>query len=502
MTWKGLQGLVSSSLANIYKGSKQLDPNIVNNPNFPQRFQAAASVVIKGWENAGLIQKVNIDGVETPRLTPDMSEMIFQSKPIASMINKAFTGFSTSTPPTKEGANAGPASAVRRGDIPKSSPEGITNAPQEIKDAKYNAGAVGKVVHAESAIVLRYMLDDSALEMRENTAYEAELVKSGMPAEEIRKVMAARKRQQKDIGAARITKTHGLTAKNKTTDMVYADRERDMAHLADNFETPDKVRYTSFFYDPASGRLYDDTVDANLQRSKMLRAAFTSNATPIQIKQGKPLQISAQQAQSYYQGIKNRIGKKTSPSSPEAEMDFLFTIASALEANTDGKTPFNLLTELTPERLQQYAEMGKGLKEATAPVTTRSKKDIANFIRNGDLSLDKRTLTPSAIRALDLLKKDTSIKRDNIGYKVRAYIDAYEYMKAKANGGTFTPHATVAIDMNSAGRAMLASDIVDEKVLERTGLLTYLTGNILGSYLGVRNQNPRAFFTEVCIDSQ
>jgi len=64
------------------------------------------------------------------------------------------------------------------------------------------------------------LLDDSALEMQENTAYESELVKSGMPAEEIRKVMAARKRQQKDIGAARITKTHGLTAKNRTTDMV------------------------------------------------------------------------------------------------------------------------------------------------------------------------------------------------------------------------------------------------------------------------------------------
>jgi hypothetical protein len=110
-------------------------------------------------------------------------------------------------------------------------------------------------------------------------------------------------------------------------------------------------------------------------------------------------------------------------------------------------------------------------------------------------TIDPSKLTDEQKVALQTLLDNSD--RETWGYVLQAYVDASNYLDAKKNNKPFLPKGTVAIDMNSAGRAFLAMDIGEMNVIERVGLL-WESADRDGVFDDTQPEgNPRTYFVDV-----
>jgi len=451
---------------------------------------------------------VKPDGKNVIRLTSYGTELVNTTNNFIGGVVEGASGRSLSVPATTSNyTSIGGQAISRNGDLAKVSVEGYPDVPPEFELAKDTLGSIGHTVDLDRSVLLKMVYIQAEREVAVNTKQDRE---SGLTKEALKERQQSRKKQiklSKEPNYGNKFKLDGASAaESRATELAMEDKQRDFAYLADNIENPDSTRYGRFRYDPASGRMYLDSQDINSQRSKVLRAVMRGNSTPLMLKQrvfkaNEPI-YTDQQIENWWKNLEHRLDKKPDPNSLEAEMDVMAAIACALEPDTDGKTPLSILRELSLDKLQKWAENGLGLQMAASSVTSMGRKAVADFVRNAGIERDFSSLPQLSKRVFqDLFKNDPSIKRDNIGFKMGAYLDAYNFMQAKRAGTSFTPKTTIAIDMNSAGRAVLASDIGNRIIAARTGLIWQYTDDIFGSYLSENGQTPRSMFTKVVVDT-
>jgi hypothetical protein len=156
----------------------------------------------------------------------------------------------------------------------------------------------------------------------------------------------------------------------------------------------------------------------------------------------------------------------------------------------------DLLQTVTPQFIAESAAKGRLLRS----IVPSNSRDVVNALGKPQGLIEK--LTPAQKGALDNFLKEAD--RDDWGYKLQAYLDAANYLDAKMGGTAFTPRLTVALDMNSAGRSFLASDVGNLDILSRVGLMwdqvvdkvDGLFTNTLPNEVG----DPRYYFTTVALD--
>jgi len=468
--------------------------------------KAAAEIVVDSLLDTGYLTEVtNKDGQQVIRLTSYGTEVTNATKNFLGVVVEGMAGKSMSVPASST-ANF-PQKTSRPGDLAKRSIEGYVDTPPEMELAKATVGSVGHVVDLESAVLLKMVYIEAEREVVANNKADKD---SGLTGEGLKELQQSRKRKfkiEKQPSFAEKFKLGGVsTIESRASELAMEDKQRDFGYLADNIETPDKTRYGVYRYDPSSGRMYLDSVDINSQRSKLIRAAMRGNPTPIMLKQrtfkaSEPI-FTDKEITNWWKGMGERFNKKVNPNSLDAEMDALVTIAIALEPDMDGKTPLSVLKDLSLQKLQGWAQKGLDLSMATMPIVSLGSKGVADFVRNAGTERDFSNLPASTKNTFtEIFKEDPNVKRDNLGYKLKAYMDAYKYMQAKKDGGSFIPKTTFAIDMNSAGRAVLASDIGNETIAARVGLVWKYIDDVFGTTLSEKGQTPRTLFTKTVIDT-
>lgn len=441
--------------------------------------EAAGQVALNSAIDAGILSEViNKDGKQVLRLTPKGTELAWNSRGLVNKLAEGSGGRSQIFPVTDTGEYQGVMSKIRKPDRNKPSIAAEKySTPAEILETKRISGSIPLQIPTAKLTIVGLLAKLARKELESGQAKDEKIAKKS--------------------GAARLFNLDGKGAGERKATIALADLERDLKYLSNNF-LEGNLRFAQHFEDNSTHRLYNDSTDANLQRSKTQRAVYVPVATPIQVNKATFNGISAQQAKSFWEAVGNGNWDKRAKGNA-AEMAFLFGLGHAMAPDTDDKTPMAIMQSVTPEKLFQWADTGKKLLAATRMISDGGKKAVADFAGTAIGEFDINQLPPDLKVVINNLISDPDFNRENFGYRLQGYIDAYNYQQAKQTGGAFTPFVTTAIDMNSAGRAMMAMDIGNLDVLERVGLIWNYIDNELGSTQPFGN--PRSFFTEACADT-
>jgi hypothetical protein len=429
--------------------------------------------------DAGIFQVVTNDqGTQELRLTPNGTELSWYSRGLTAKLAEGSGGRAQIFPVTDTGEYSGVFAKIRKPDRNKPTiAEDKYVTPKEIVEAKRIAGSVGLQIPTAKLTIVGLLGKLALKELETGVAQNEEVAKKS--------------------GAARLFNLDGKKLGDRETTIAVADLQRDFKYLADNFLQGNPL-FPQHFEDNSTHRLYNDSTDANMQRSKVQRAVYVGMSTPIQVKQETFRGITLQQAKAFWEATGKNVDKK--PVGLAAEYAFLFGLGHAMSADTDDKTPMAIMLSVTPEKLEQWADTGRKLIAATRLISDNGKQAVSDFVSNTNVTdFDPAQLPPEIQTVFSNLINDPTFDRETFGYKIQGYIDSYNYLQAKANAGVFTPFVTTAIDKNSAGRAMLAMDIGNLDVLERVGLIWNYVDNELNSTQPFGN--PRSFFTDACADT-
>ena len=439
-------------------------------------YEAAGQTALNAAIDSGLMQEVvTPTGQKVIRLTPQGTEVAWNSRGLVNKLSEGSGGRSQVFPVTSAGEYQGVMADIRRGNkIKQTISKEKYQTPEAIIKAKAIAGSIAKQIPTAKFTIVGLL--------------------AKMARKELESGIALDEKTAKKSGAARLFNLDGK--KDKEATIALADLDRDLAYLATNF-MEGNPRYSQYFEDNSTHRLYDDSTDANMQRSKTQRAVYVGTPTPIQVKAEPFRGVSQAEAKAFWSSIAQGNWDKKAQGKA-AEMNFLLTIGHVMSPDNDDKTIFSLFDSVTPEKLEQYAAIGKKLITATRFISDNGKKAVADFAGTSQGDFDVNQLPPEVQSVIKQLINDPDFDRENFGYRLQAYIDSYNYLQAKKNGTAFTPFVTTAIDMNSAGRAFLAMDVGNMDILERVGLIWNYTENELTSTQP--QGNPRSFFVRATID--
>jgi len=335
-------------------------------------------------------------------------------------------------PVGESGFYSGALALTRRGDIKRS---GQSKKPESLASYQRKAGQVGRTVNPNGFFM--YALMNS-------------LVNTGALDETTN---------------AQLNKILNTSVGEKSDDVVndkVRKREKELSLLAQNL-LEGKTRYAPHFLDPSVNRLYDDTIDMNAQRYTQVRGAIQAAKRSVispsytDVTPGQSL-VPSSVAINFVDSLRNNFDKEFSLN--EKELSFLWSLSKNLHSDSDGWTIERTLGELTPEKMQQFAQKGAVLKKVLPQDANEATVSMA---------LSGQMLLPQLSEAdMSTLKEiiGTMGKKD-WGFKLQSYIDAHNYMTKNQ----FMPSTLTEMDMNSAGRAFLAADIGNEDVLERVGLI-------------------------------
>jgi hypothetical protein len=371
--------------------------------------------------------------VEVYVVGPEGHKFIMNSKEIARNEDLSKINGRTQVVPVGEsGFYSGALALTRRGDIPRT---GQSKKPEALASYQRKAGQVGRSVNPNGFFM--YALMNS-------------LMNTGVLDESTN---------------AQLNKILNTSVGEKPGEVieVKADQRQKQLQLLGENLLEGKTRYAPHFLDPSVNRLYDDTIDMNAQRYTQVRGTIQASkrglVTPSfrEAAPGESL-VNPNIAINFVNSLESNYNREFSPR--EKELSFLWTISKNLHSDSEGWTIERTLGELTPEKMQQFAQKGAVLKKVLPQDANEATVTMA---LSGNMPLPQ--LSEADMNTLREIIG--SMGKKDWGFKMQAYIDAHNYMTKPQ----FMPSTLAEMDMNSAGRAFLAADIGNEDVLERVGLI-------------------------------
>jgi len=445
---------------------KPIDPRSLPPTTIQPR--VAGAIITKAYEDAGVISiDTDPDGNKYVRLNPIRGQQFYSAATgISEVVNDANKGKSSLIPMSKEGFYRFGRRLIRAGDRKKVN----YTAVEAATEAKAITGSIGVITDPVKAFFASV-------------------------------IGAAANKGQPD--AKRLVGIHHddepTVIKQKMSG--WAKQLEYMAgHVRDKMP-----RYSAYWTDYGSQRMYNDTVDTNAQSTKQFRAvARAIPKPPIPVHTTRMHEgVTKMQAATMLSRINQKTAKKDfNLSAEEQELSFLITWAHAFDLGkkygikTDAATLDHLASLVDYQTLSQAAAIG-GQLLSIAP------KDPAMTINAllNPTAFDPKVLNQGQMSAIQTLLSGSD--KETWGYKLQAYIDAYHYLEAKKNKTAFTPKVTTAIDMNSAGRAFLGMDIGNIDVLKRVGLMMQQQWDAaqVGSTGNTQPfGSPRDYFLQIALD--
>jgi len=458
--------------------SQAINQNISN--------EAAGATISQALVDKGyLIEDVDTQGTEILRLSPGLgAELRYKSKGMQRSVTGALSGKAQKSPPTETGAYQGALQDVREMDKKKQE----YTATKEMAEAK---GAVAKVPLFISPVKAYFaaLFNEAILGHVMNPTNPAQL-----------NVMGLLKVSEEDIQDASVngnkTAAEVIDQKVNNLQTELGDMAKHVAYGGPQFST--------YWEDYATHRMYQDATDFNPQRNKWTRALTVGKSAPIMLNSNfHNTGVNKATAEGFFNRIAGKARNNNfTLSSDEKELSFLTTLGRVLDSSrsvgmsSESILLPDLLQTVTPEFIAEAAAKGRLLR-SIVPNNTR---EVVNALGKPEGLIEK--LTPAQKGALDNFLKEAD--RDDWGYKLQAYLDAANYLDSKLNGTPFTPRVTVALDMNSAGRSFLASDVGNMDILSRVGLVwdkfIDKVGDLFTDTLPNEKGDPRYYFTTVALD--
>jgi hypothetical protein len=489
----------------LAKASTAVDPNglPVNQENSSRiSNEEAGALAVKAKVDSGYYVEDNVDGTFVVRLNPLKGAEFYQnSRGLQAAVTDVMAGRAQKVPVTDTGEYVGALRNVRSGDIKK---PGFTKTPA-LQEAKRIAGSIGKL----SSPIKGYFGNQLFKTLLEQIDSPDGTSPNGIDALKFFKI---------DRGTLEKAKGGDETAQKEIRNKLnLATGEfKDQA----GFMGDGSPNYTKYKEDYATHRLYQDPVDFNEQRNKLTRAimsfpapAFKMDSTSNYHEAG----ISRDTAEKFWTRIGEKArGRDFTLTAKERELAFLATLARVLDLGRDvsSKTenmPIPDLMRLVDRNfLLRSAFVGEQLRSLVPSSTRDIRNDILNVATKVDIVNNKgrkniggapeevtpafSEVTEAQQQALDAWLNNSD--RETWGYTLQGYLDAADYMRAKKDNTAFNPKTTVALDMNSAGRAFLAMDIGNVDILNKVGLIWEAYADREYQDVGA-NGDPRAYFTRI-----
>jgi len=476
-----VMGRLMKKLAKGASIDENLNPlDVKDNQNISNE-QAGALGTQALIDSGFLTEDVDPNGIEIVRLSPGFgAELRDKSRQMQKHLTGALAGRAQSVPPTEEGDYVGALRNIRQGDKKKN----LYTKTKAMTDAKYNVGKVPKLISPIkgyfAALFNDALLDHLADPTKPRTLDVNHLFKIS----------------EEDVQAA----ISGDDTAAKVIDQKAKNLQSELTDLAKHI-TSGAPKFTTYWEDYATHRLYEDATDLNEQRNKVTRATLVPVSTPFQMNsEYHKTGINKQTAEAFVNRMAGKARSRNFTMSPaERELSFLLTLGRVLNSSkafgmsSESILMKDLLQTVTPQFIAEAAAKGRLLRS----IAPNSKRDIVDAMSKPGSALQK--LTPEQMGALKNFVAEAD--RDDWGYTLQAYLDAANYLDAKNNGTAFTPRLTVALDMNSAGRAFLAGDIGNMDILSRVGLVwdAFIdkVGDFFTDTLPDEVGDPRYFFSTV-----
>ncbi len=476
--------VVEQTLGRLVKSyAKGTQVDTANNPLDPRTMQgqnvdaqSAGATAVNALVDADILTLDNApDGTRIVRLNPIFgTEFYSNGRNLRRALGEAGAGMSQTVPVTEEGNYAGAMRNIRRGDKQKVNFEKLDN----VTEAKRIAGSIGRLVGPGKAYIGAMLYGNALIEAQNNPANPAPF---------------------STLGLFKITKQDVEQGSPVVKDKLN-NLGKELTMLA-NALAQGSPRYTPHWEDYSVHRLYNDTLDFNEQRNKFTRGITNGIGNPFMMDSNyHETGVNRFTAEKYWERVGNKARSGNfdvaSLSPQERELGFLMTLGRVLDVGrtvgmtTENMTAPGILEAVTPKFIIEAAQVGALLKS----IVPSTKRDVYNAMVEPQ-TIDPSKLTDEQKVALQTLLDNSD--RETWGYVLQAYVDASNYLDAKKNNKPFLPKGTVAIDMNSAGRAFLAMDIGEMNVIERVGLL-WESADRDGVFDDTQPEgNPRTYFVDV-----
>jgi hypothetical protein len=505
ITYDSLVTAEGRLLNGLSKASTAVDPNgLPVNQEKSSRIsnEEAGALAVQSKIDSGYYVADTVDGIPVVRLNPLKGAEFYQnSRELQAAVTDTMAGKAQKVAVTDTGDYIGGSRNTRPGDIKK---PGFTKTPA-LQEAKRVAGSIGKM----SSVTKGYFGNQLFKTLLEQIDSPDSTSPNGIDALKFFKI------------------DRGTLDKAKAGDEKAQKEIRDKLNLAAGeffyqagFMADGSPNYTRYKEDYATHRLYQDPVDFNEQRNKLTRAMMSFSAPAFKLDPTTNYHeagISRDTAEKFWTRIGEKArGRDFTLTAKERELSFLATLARVLDVgrNVASKTeniPIPDMMRLVDRNfLLNAAFVGEQLRS----LVPTSKKAVLNDILNVAAKVDVKNnngrkkipgtpddvtpafgdVTESQQRALDTWLNNSD--RETWGYTLQGYLDAADYMRAKKEGTAFNPKTTVALDMNSAGRAFLAMDVGNVNILNKVGLIWEAYADREYQDVGA-NGDPRAYFTRI-----
>jgi hypothetical protein len=501
----------------VDENGRPIDPE--TQPRVTRSAEEIGNLALEAAINDGIfMESTGADGKPSIIVNPVGGTPLYQnSRHMGRELTNKLAGKAQKFPVTSKGDYIGSLRNIREGDLKKVN---YTETPQ-MNEAKRIGGSIGKAISPEKAFFGAQLANIAKLQMiyggqpingldvlnlfKINPSEVAPLPEVNILEEEDPAVLENLKKREEDFKTVEF-KMNGIT--NELTDFA-------------GFIVDKSLNYTPYKVDYASQRLYEDPLNFNEQRNKLTRGAMTFAAPAFQMTGDYHVNgISRMTADKLIERIGNKArGRDFELSAQERELSFLATVGRVLDVgkNVASKTENMLLNEMltlvTPQLIQRWGEVGRQLRS----IVPNNDKEIVNTIFaiakdndrvfNGskkkipsNVDIDSlpsfENLVPTQLDAVREWLGNSD--RETWGYTLQAYLDMANYLDAKKGNNLFNPKVTVALDMNSAGRSVIAADIGNEEVLSRVGLIwEHYTDREFQDVVPGEKGDPRAYFTDV-----
>lgn len=493
ITGRVISALARNSRNAIDSQGRPIDPSTTRGMTMPSKVAGAMSV--QAAIDSGYYESFDYEGIPHVRLTDKGMNYYMESKTLDLMLTNTLSGRAQKVPVSETGELIGGQRGVRGTDI-----KGFGYQPLDATaEVKRIYGSIGKLSSPTKGYFGLQMFK-VLLQQIEN---------GGDPVQGIN-AMKFFKIEPSEL------KTPVMLAKLNLAASEFFHQAGFMADGSPNF-----TRYKESY---STHRMYEDSVDFNEQRNKMTRAMMIYSSAGMQVNQTnfQNTGISASVANAHWEGVAAKARKKDfSFTSKERELNFLALLGRVL--NVGKNAPVSKTENMTVPQMMSlvdsnFIKNAAGIGMQLASLVPNSTKEIVNeilaVVTKTDMQYNRGLKSqaniyqgnPSAISELfgkPLTEAQSNAvnswinnsERDTWGYTLQAYLDAARYLKAKETGELFTPKTTIAIDMNSAGRAFLAMDIGNENILSRVGLLWQeFSDKEFQDVVG--KGDPRSYFTE------
>jgi len=477
-----------------------INPSSLEGMRIPPR--VAGAMHVSAGIDAGYYQINDVNGVPYVSLTPKGMDYYGRTRELQFSMQRTMSGRAQKVPVSDTGDLIGAQRNVRGTDI-KSYGYKPINA---IKEVKRIMGSIGKLSSPTKGyfglqmfkVLLQQLQDPQRLPV------------DGIDAAKFFK----------------IEPSDDTKVVNSKLNLAASEFFNQAGFMADG--TPNYTRYKEGY---STHRLYEDSVDFNEQRNKMTRAMMVFSSAGMQVNRTNyhNTGITSEVARKHWETIGAKARKRdTTFSSEQRELNFLALLGRVLDVGKNApvsKTENMIIPEMmsliTPEFISQAAAIGAQLRSLVPSSRKSIVNEILSVVTATDTQFNRGEKTKAGIykgnpgdiqplfgvggQQMTEAQKNavktwmSNSDRETWGYTLQGYLDAAAYMDAKSSGKLFTPRSTVAIDMNSAGRAFIAMDVGNETILSRVGLLwEEFSDKEFQDVVG--KGDPRAYFTDTARD--